>query len=115
LFPILHLTFANNVKASLEPQYYIHTHPESHICHLMISPLPSHDDTLIVLGNPFMRKYYTLFDRENKRVGLARSIQQKEEPPTRILKYIMVVGCSSGTALLIILLINHLLLKRNKQ
>lgn len=36
-------------------------------------------DNAIILGHQFMDKYYTIFDRENDRVGIATSIDNKDE------------------------------------
>jgi|APCry1669189241_1035207.scaffolds.fasta_scaffold86420_1 hypothetical protein len=63
MFPTFDFHFDQNPSLTLDPYFYIHNNADSHICHLLISPIPSHDDNLIILGNPFMRKYYTIFDK----------------------------------------------------
>lgn len=53
----------------LSPQHYI-GHKDQ-LCYLQMLPTSSDLD---ILGSPFMRAYYTLFDAENYRIGLARSL-----------------------------------------
>ena len=43
------------------------------MCHVLISNMQSKDK--VILGSPFMRKYYTIFDKDNERIGLAESIK----------------------------------------
>lgn len=108
LFPTIEVIFTNHVRVTLEPHHYIHTRTDSHVCHVLISPIPSPDEALIILGNPFMRKYYTLFDRENRRVGLAKSVVPGGGG---LLRFTVLVSSSSLTAVIIILLLNRLFFK----
>lgn len=54
----------------LEPEDYIYR--IRNICHLQISPL---DFNMVILGNTFMRKYYSIFDEENMRIGFVEAEQ----------------------------------------
>lgn len=52
------------------------------ICMTSISPLDimqSGQENLFILGDSFMQEYYTIFDRDNDRVGLATANKQATE------------------------------------
>jgi len=65
-FPPLNLTF-DNYSFSLPPAYYVSQ--EQNVCTVLIDGAPN--ITMWVLGNVFMRYYYTLFDGDNQRIGFA--------------------------------------------
>jgi len=62
----LNLTF-DNYSFSLPPAYYVSQ--EQNVCTVLIDGAPN--ITMWVLGNVFMRYYYTLFDGDNQRIGFA--------------------------------------------
>ncbi|KAM9313218.1 cathepsin E-like [Gastrophryne carolinensis] len=57
---------------------------KSQICLPGFQPmdLPTKSGPLWILGDIFMSKFYSVFDREHDRVGLAKSIKKKHIPPT---------------------------------
>jgi hypothetical protein len=75
------------------------------------------------MGQPFFRRFYTVFDYENKRIGFAESIfsadrghekhvrpAQTDKPPT-----FMVIVTASVVGLLIILLMSFLCCLKRRQ
>ena len=49
------------------------------VCQLGIQAInPLLSGELWILGDPFLRKYYTIFDREKNRVGFTRAKQEKD-------------------------------------
>lgn len=47
------------------------------ICPSAVMTLSLHNDSFMV-GDRFLRKYYTVFDRDNNRIGLAESSTQNK-------------------------------------
>jgi hypothetical protein len=77
--PVLAFTIGG-VDLVLEPEFYVIYQPSasggSITCQIGIEAvdvgLP-----LWILGDPFLRKYYTIFDRGNNQVGFATAVQRK--------------------------------------
>jgi len=68
----------NDVDMTLEPEYYVIYGDDGtgqNTCQLGIESLDP-GFPMWILGDPFLRKYYTIFDRGNNQVGFATAIQQ---------------------------------------
>lgn len=63
---------SENHKYTLEPEFYLEPlkDVDETLCMVYILPVDINENTFI-LGDPFMRKYYTVFDYDNERVGFA--------------------------------------------
>ena len=76
-FPVLRFYIhdeKNNTEPhffELEPEYYVEA--DSNICRVMLSDFGEND--YIVLGLPFLRRYYTYFDYEKELIGLAPAVK----------------------------------------
>lgn len=73
-YPTLELVYKEHTF-TLEPQFYISTEMNDPFCYPLVSSKPTNED-LILLGSPFIRKYYSIFDRDNMRLGLAKAKQE---------------------------------------
>lgn len=73
-YPTLELVY-KEYTFTLEPQFYISTEMNDPFCYPLVSSKPTNED-LILLGSPFIRKYYSIFDRDNMRLGLAKAKQE---------------------------------------
>ena len=64
----------NNTPFTLRYEDYVFPQTEniSEACHLQFSGLENTDGTFL-LGDTFMRKYYTIFDTKNSRIGFAKN------------------------------------------
>lgn len=61
---------------NLSPSFYVHE--KSRSCDLMFETLDSNDNqTTWVLGNTFLRAFYTVFDEEQKRIGFSHAFHSK--------------------------------------
>ena len=66
----------NGHNFSISPKFYIR-HWYGDECQAFVK-----ESSMCVLGIPFMQAYYTLFDAENSRIGLARSVNYPYEQIT---------------------------------
>jgi len=68
----------SGMDMSLEPSFYVLYLPDDSgrmTCQLGIESLDP-GFPMWILGDPFLRKYYTIFDRVNNQVGFATAVQQ---------------------------------------
>eukprot|EP00747_Dinoflagellata_sp_TGD_P190959 gnl/TRDRNA2_/TRDRNA2_53645_c0_seq1.p1 gnl/TRDRNA2_/TRDRNA2_53645_c0~~gnl/TRDRNA2_/TRDRNA2_53645_c0_seq1.p1 ORF type:complete len:406 (-),score=68.26 gnl/TRDRNA2_/TRDRNA2_53645_c0_seq1:78-1295(-) len=70
--PVLGFMIGGEVRR-LEPSDYVEKSPDGDSCVLQLMPLdiPPPRGPMFILGDPFLRKYYTVYDRERLRVGIA--------------------------------------------
>lgn len=67
---------------SLEPKFYVLRGADENgqvQCQSGIQGMSVGEPLLWILGDPFLRKYYTVFDRDGGRVGFATANQPKQE------------------------------------
>lgn len=73
--PVLKFVTKNN-EYTLEPEYYLEPilDVDKSLCMIYILPLDFYTSgETIILGDPFMRKYFTVFDYDQERIGLAKA------------------------------------------
>merc|ERR1719345_667088 len=68
--PDLGFVMGDNIL-NLKPQDYVDKGSEGCEVSLMALDVPPPNGPLFIFGDPFLRKYYTAYDQENKRVGFA--------------------------------------------
>ena len=66
----------NGKKFTLEPDYYVlkvesDTNTNCISALMQLDALSSNDKHIFILGLPFLKKYFTVYDREKKRIGFA--------------------------------------------
>jgi hypothetical protein len=76
--PTINFVIAGKVF-DLGPDFYVLQAPDNtgkNTCQLGLQALDTGLPNMWILGDPFLRKYYTVFDRTNNQVGFALAIQQ---------------------------------------
>ena len=111
-FPALNLTF-QNYSLSLPPSYYITQ--DQNVCTLLIDGVPN--IKMWVLGDVFLRYYYTIFDAENKQIGfaLANSVRYQHFELYEILLLSAAILILCLCALFIIMLLKYFLEKSKRE
>lgn len=66
-----------NHTLSLSPEDYVDRDGHSCTVALMTMDVPPPKGPLFIFGDPFLRKYYTVYDRENLQVGFALAAQSR--------------------------------------
>lgn len=79
--PDLHIEFAGGVTVKLGPEDYV---LDKGMCSLAIEELSAEElarskSLVLILGEPFLRKVYAVFDQEQGRVGLAPSVAAQSQ------------------------------------
>jgi hypothetical protein len=97
-FPDLTFTFGGSEKFVLSSHDYLLKDSASGKCIPLI--MPSGFD-LWIMGDVFLRKYYTVFDMDNERVGFAKSLNYKDGWSTWsiILVTVIVLAIGGGCVL----------------
>jgi hypothetical protein len=78
--PELGFVMGGNHILNLKPQDYVDKGEDGCDVSLMPLDVPPPNGPLFIFGDPFLRKYYTSYDRENKKVGFATA-RHIDQPP----------------------------------
>jgi len=68
---------------NLKPEDYVDKSPDGCSVALMTLDIPPPKGPLFIFGDPFLRKYYTVYDRQNIRVGFALARHPGVNPKTQ--------------------------------
>jgi len=63
----------NGKQYNLPPTSYIYKSPTSGVCFLLLIPKDYFTTPQYILGNIFLNNYHTIYDLENKQIGLIKS------------------------------------------
>mmetsp|Transcript_75935 Transcript_75935/g.220505 ORF Transcript_75935/g.220505 Transcript_75935/m.220505 type:complete len:421 (+) Transcript_75935:138-1400(+) len=78
---------------NLKPEDYVDKSEDGCSVALMAMDIPPPKGPLFIFGDPFLRKYYTVYDRENLRVGFALAAHPSDD---RRRKQTMLIELDSG-------------------
>ena len=86
----------------LVPRDYLVYHYNKRKCGLLVKQEPKGNDELWLMGDPFLRAYYSIYDLDNKRIGLvgvADTIVQKEEDDDEEVVIGIIIGATACVVL----------------
>lgn len=105
-FPKVSLVL-EGVKLTLDPSYYMERIPTIHGDIYCLGMVDSGSDSITILGDTFMKAFYIIFDRENKRIGFIGSkgtVEAVSEVPLVTPQWIYVVPVIALGALVVVAL-----------
>merc|ERR1719335_184125 len=95
---------------NLEPQDYVDKGTDGCDVSLMPLDVPPPNGPLFIFGDPFLRKYYTSYDRANNKVGFATAKHFDQPPDDSLL-----MSLNNGVVSKVIINDDDSLLQRNKK